>query len=450
MDVLDFILFPIYVWLIYLFLQFKKKNIDDPLLQKYFIRGYWVRVAGCIAFTIFNTYISQGDSIGLYQPEGAHISSLIIDDISNIKLLFTPVHDYDETLLFNPYNIPTLTTESNFIIVRISAIFSFVGFGKYFVNNLMFAMLAFAGTWRLYKFFYYQKPHLHKQLAIAILYFPTVIFWGSGAMKDPVCIAGIGFITYALYNLVVKKQGLLQNSAIILLFGYLLITTKLYIVVAYVPFFVLFLVLKNITLVKNSFVKYMLAPILIAGSVFAFTQIANRFDEELGSLAVNNISESVQTQRANFDAQTESGSNFRLSSGEGDASITGLILIAPAAAVATLFRPFLWESKKVSTLLSSLESLALMFFTLYALFKAGFVPFFQTLFKDPLAGYCISFALIFAIFVGASTTNFGSLVRYKIPCLPFYLITLYLILDVAEKRKQAAAPRIPQSSTGYL
>jgi hypothetical protein len=279
-------------------------------------------------------------------------------------------------------------------------------------------------------------------LAVAILYFPTVIFWGSGAMKDPVCIAGIGFITYALYNLVVKKQGLLQNSAVLLVFGYILITTKLYIVVAYVPFLVLFMVLKNITLVKNRFVKYMLAPILIAGSIYAFTQIAQNFNEELGSLAVNNITESVQTQRANFEAQTESGSNFQLGSGEADASVTGLLLIAPAAVVATLFRPFLWESKKISTLLSSLESLALMFFTLYVLFKAGFLPFFQTLFKDPLAGYCISFALIFAVFVGASTTNFGSLVRYKIPCMPFYLITLFLVLDTAQKR-QVQAPRQP-------
>jgi hypothetical protein len=443
MDVIDFILFPVYVWLIYLFFRQRKKKLDDPLLQKYFIQGYWAKVIGCIAFTIFNTYVSQGDSIGVYQPEGAHIRNLIINDISNIKLLVAPAATYDETLLFDSYNTATVKAESNFLVVRISAIFSFLSFGKYFVNNLMFAMLAYAGMWRLFKFFYQQKPHLHKHLAIAILYFPTVIFWSSGAMKDPICISGLGFITYALYNLVYKKEGLLGNTAVLLLFGYLLIVLKVYILIAYLPFFVLFLILKNVTLLKNKFFKYMIAPILIAGSIFAFSRVIDNFDEELGNYAISNITESVKTQQINFQAQSESGSNFSLGA-EFDGSAFGIIKLAPAAIVATLFRPFIWESKKISTLLSSLESLALMFFTLYVLFKAGVGTFFRAIFKEPLVIYCYSFSMMFAIFVGATTLNFGSLVRYKIPCMPFYLITLFLILDIGLKKKeQAAAAAVP-------
>jgi len=43
--------------------------------------------------------------------------------------------------------------------------------------------------------------------------------------------------------------------------------------------------------------------------------------------------------------------------------------------------------------------------------------------------YCFWYAVLFAIFVGAITLNFGTLVRYKIPCIPFYLAALVLILD---------------------
>ena len=51
--------------------------------------------------------------------------------------------------------------------------------------------------------------------------------------------------------------------------------------------------------------------------------------------------------------------------------------------------------------------------------------------------FCFFFSILFALFVGATTLNFGTLVRYKIPCMPFYVIALVLILDVAKKRKAA-------------
>jgi hypothetical protein len=448
MDVFDFILFPLYVGLVYLFFRYRKKKLEDPLVQKYFVQGYWIKVAGCIAFTIFNTYVSQGDSIGVYQPEGAHIRNLIFADVNNINLLVTPATTYDETLLFDSYNAPTLKSESNFLVVRVSAIFSLFSFGKYFVTNFLFALFAYAGMWRLYKFFYEQHPSMHKELAIAILYFPTVIFWSSGAMKEALCMGGLGLLTYALYGLFIKKERPLGNSIIALLAGYLLITIKVYIVIAYLPFFTLYLLLKNVTLLKNKFFKYLMAPLLIAGCIYAYSQVINTLDEELGNYAVSNIAESVKTQQLNFEAQAESGSNFSLGT-SFDGSVLGMITIGPAAIVATLFRPFLWESKKISTLLSSFESLALMFFTFYVIFKAGPGIFLRSLVKDPLIIFCFAFSVVFAVFVGATTLNFGSLVRYKIPCLPFFLITLFLILDKV-KKKTALAPRIPQKSEAYL
>lgn len=41
--------------------------------------------------------------------------------------------------------------------------------------------------------------------------------------------------------------------------------------------------------------------------------------------------------------------------------------------------------------------------------------------------YCFLFALLFALFVGATTPNFGTLVRYKIPAMPFYVLAIFLI-----------------------
>ena len=48
--------------------------------------------------------------------------------------------------------------------------------------------------------------------------------------------------------------------------------------------------------------------------------------------------------------------------------------------------------------------------------------------------YCFMFAIVFGLFVGASTVNFGTLVRYKIPSLPFYAISLFLVYEKVKER----------------
>ena len=47
----------------------------------------------------------------------------------------------------------------------------------------------------------------------------------------------------------------------------------------------------------------------------------------------------------------------------------------------------------------------------------------------------IIFSLFFAFAVGISTSNFGSLVRYRIPLLPFYVSSLVIIRYMYEKEK---------------
>ncbi|NJO25231.1 MAG: hypothetical protein HC867_04790 [Bacteroidia bacterium] len=105
------------------------------------------------------------------------------------------------------------------------------------LTNLVFSMLAFTGAWKLYEFFYEQYPHMHKKFAIAILYLPTFVFWSSGILKDSICIAAIGWITYSLYQIFYKAKNIVKSGLLLLFFGYLLWVIKPYILISYVPFF---------------------------------------------------------------------------------------------------------------------------------------------------------------------------------------------------------------------
>ena len=164
---------------------------------------------------------------------------------------------------------------------------------------------------------------------------------------------------------------------------------------------------------------------------------------------VDKLAESVQDTQVNFiNIADYAESSFSLGV-EFDGTPGGLLKIAPAGMLATLYRPFLWEAKGISSMLSAIESFAFMLFTLYVLLKAGPFTFVGGILKDPMIMYCMLFALVFALFIGVTTLNFGTLVRYKIPCMPFYIIALILILErhKTKKLQKAAAKELEKSLT---
>ncbi len=440
MELIDVILFPLYVLLFHLIFSWQRKRIKDPLLKKYHKQGFWIKVFGALCFSIFHGIISPGnDSISLYYDEGIHITKLILEDLSNIQLIFSPGADFDQSLLFNPYNKGYFGSESNYFVVRLVAIFSFVCFRNYTVMNLVFSMISFTGVWQLYKFFYEQYPQLHKKLAIAIIYFPTFVFWSSGILKDPLCTGMLGWMTYSLYNVFCKRQSILKNGLIAIASGYILAIVKSYILFAYLPFFFSFLVLINFKRIETTGIKILAFAGLLIVIPVGFYIVSDKLEKELGAFALSKLTESVKMQQAAFINMADAAeSSFSLGV-EFDGSNLSLIKMAPAGIIATFFRPYLWESKKLSTLLSSLESLLLMAFTLLVFIKAGPFNFIKFLLKDPMILYCFLFALVFALFVGTTTLNFGTLVRYKIPCMPFFIIALVLINERSKKQKSEKA-----------
>jgi hypothetical protein len=304
------------------------------------------------------------------------------------------------------------------------------------LTNLVFSLLAFTGAWKLFLFFYEQYPAMHRKFAIAILYLPTFVFWSSGILKDSICIASVGWITYSLYQIFVRKTDFIKSTFLLLFFGYFLWILKPYILISYVPFFVLYLILKNVNMVNSKLIKLVLAPLLIIGSVIAFSKVMTKLGDELGNYAAEGLTNNIKAQNDAYENQADKGGSMFSYGTEFDGSVGGLVKMAPIFVGTTFFRPFIWESRKLSTLLSSLEGLTLLIFTFYVFFNAGIKTIFQTLTKNPLAMYCFLFAIIFALFVGATTLNFGTLCRYKIPCMPFYVISLFLIQDAAKHKKE--------------
>jgi hypothetical protein len=60
---------------------------------------------------------------------------------------------------------------------------------------------------------------------------------------------------------------------------------------------------------------------------------------------------------------------------------------------------------------------------------------FLLLFRHHVLFFSGFFSLFFAFSVGLTTSNFGSLVRYKIPAIPFFVASLFIIFDSYQRMR---------------
>lgn len=437
----DFILAPLLILLIsFVAKRIKQRYEGDIKLQFYFAWGFRIKIAMVIVYTLLSATVIAGDQISLYFGEGKHFAELIHESSSNIYLLFSnggaaidQISDEKGYLLM----------ESNYLVVKVSILLCLLTGSKFMLINLILGFIAFLGSWKLFLFFRSLYPHLHKILALATMGIPTVVFWSSGINKETICMASLGFLTKCLFDVFVYKKNIIRNSIISVIAIYFIATIKAYIIISYLPFFLFFLLLYNINKTINPIFRTVLKLTIPLVFIVSILYIYFNGQEYLAQYASEKVLDSISSTQKAFQAQSalESGSYFTL--GEFDGSVGSFVNMMPLSVITTFFRPFLWECRNLIMLLTSMEGLALLFFTLRLFFyKRGIRMFFSKLFTEPAVLYCMAFAILFAVFVGTSTFNFGSLARYKIPCLPFFLSALAIIQSYITARLKEQAKNI--------
>ena len=101
----------------------------------------------------------------------------------------------------------------------------------------------------------------------------------------------------------------------------------------------------------------------------------------------------------------------------------------PMAIITTLFRPYPWEAKNPVMLISAIESAILLVFFVFTVYKFGIKLFFRKIFSSPILTFMLCYSLFFAGLVAITTNTFGSLVRYKILTMPFFLALLIILIS---------------------
>ncbi len=417
--------------------------VTDEVNRKYFLPALTVRIIGAIALGfLYQFYYEGGDTFNFH----THGSRLIWEafcesPLVGLKLLFSQGELTGDTFK-HATRITFYLDPSSFFIVRIAAVFDLITFSSYTATAVLFGVFGFSGVWALFITFYRQAPFQYRWIAFAILFIPSVIFWGSGIMKDTVTLAFLGFLTFSIYTLFIKRKYSLWSVILLIVSAWVIYSVKKYILLCFFPAALLWVYASLLQRIRSMVLRLLVIPIVMVILVLSAYYSVVLIGENDPRYSLGKIAETAQITAYDIGFYTgkDAGSGYDL--GELDGTFQGMIRLLPQAINVSLFRPYLWEIKNPLMLFSALESLALLVISLYLLFKFR-LQVFKAIVSPPVL-FCLVFSLMFAFAVGVSTFNFGTLARYKIPLLPFYALIIPLILDYLNKDKKLDALEITE------
>jgi len=418
----DLVVTPIFMLLMTMMAYFIRPYVTNSQTKKYFLPALWARFAGAILLgVIYQFYYQGGDTLNYWEHGSRWIYEAFGENITlGLKLLADAGGDraLDETYAFSS-RIWYYRDPASYMVVRIAALFDLLTFHTYSATALFFAAFSFSGLWAMYSVLQKKYPANAGRLAVAILFIPSVIFWGSGILKDTVTLGALGWMTWALVRWIDLKRRSFVEVVVFLLAFYLIFSIKKYILICFIPMVAVWVFFKRVKRIKNFAVKLLLVPMLLlifgVAAFFALQQItAEDTKYQLDSLA-ERARITAYDIRYGWGARTGGDGGYDI--GLPDGTWQGMVRLMPAAINVSLFRPYLWEVRNPLMLLAALEALAMFILTVRMLWKGDL----KHRLKDPFLIFCLGFALLFAFAVGVSTFNYGTLMRYKMPMMIFFL-----------------------------
>ncbi|XZF13797.1 hypothetical protein ACTHGU_18605 [Chitinophagaceae bacterium MMS25-I14] len=395
--------------------------------RPYFIPGLTVKVAGAVVIgLIYQYYYGGGDTAYYFFQSKVVNSSFSESPVKWFNLLFHIPQWYDPQYTQYTSQMEWYLKLSTYLVIAVTAFLGVFCFNTFLPISVLFAALSFTGIWALFRTFASQYPKITKPVALAALFIPSTFLWGSGIFKDTICMFALGWLTYGVFRLLIQRQFSLKNIMLTVLSFYLLAQVKIYILLAFLPALSLWILFSYSHKIGSGLVRFVLKVGVFGIAALGFMYFSSSFASEMAQYSLENVAKTSTLTREWIQYSSgDEGSAYDL--GDFSPSLGSMVAMFPKAVNVTLFRPYVWESRKIIVLSNAIEALLFLFFTLKILITLGPIKVWRAISGDPNIQFCLIFTLIFAFAVGISSGNFGSLSRYRIPCLPLYGLALILI-----------------------
>lgn len=428
---------PIYILIVFLIVRkWKRKNYVNSPLKQFIYPALFFRLAGCIMLSfLYNFYYGYGDTFGYFTGAQETWNAFVSHPKLAWEIIFSSAQDYSsEVQQIAGEMAYTGFSASSVAMLKISSVVGLLSFGTYLPIAILYSLLSFWGTWMIYVVFTKLYPHLYKQLAVGILFVPSVVIWSTGIMKEPLCIFGLGLCFYSFYNLL-KREKVFRHILFFLLGASILLNIKDYIFYSFATGVILWSYSAFTNNIDSLILRILSKVIIII--VFIICAVLFINTGLINEKITGTLSNAETLQNAMTIANESSGGSSYTITSEGDFSFGGLLKSFFLSLNVSLFRPYLWECKSVLMFMNFFESFITTILVILLFFKAGFRKIFSYTATSPVLLFSIVFSILMAVMAGFISYNFGTLIRYKTPFLPFFFSYIVIILyDKPVVRKQ--------------
>ena len=301
----------------------------------------------------------------------------------------------------------------NRIVIRINLLMYPFTNGLYAIHALIFSFISYIG---LIAFYRAAKEFLminSKLTIFSIFLIPSVLFWGSGNLKESILIFALGF--YILYFFKTLNNFNLINVSLLLITTLLLLYTKSYVLLTLIP--------GTLSLLISKYFEYKklgLISILTLTMCFICMILTHYLLPEFDLIT------QIQNKQVEFNAVAiEMKAASKINLPVLDNNIFSIIVNLCFAFINTLFRPTIVDATSVLSFIASIENLGILLLIIVAIV----FPLRPTEKQKQFIYFSFCFTALLCIFIGLIVPVLGAIVRYKIPYLPLLYLSILTIID---------------------
>lgn len=412
-------------------------NIEKKPYYKFYKTGLILKMLGASSFClIYLFYYSGGDTTNYFIGAKAMYNVIWESPADYLFIMFNS----NERIAWSKFSIDTgypphymFRDSRTYLVMKITSLICFIAQGGFLSTTILLSIFSYKLLWGLYEIIVIRYLSIQKELAFSFLMIPSVVFWGSGIMKDTFTFSASCYAFCGVYNIFIAKKDRFKNVLYLSVAVYIILSIKSYILFALLPGLIVFTNFERIKNVGSVFTKIIIIPVIFIGFIFLLKVILVDFSDMFGRYSSDRILEEAAIQQQDLKRDVYGSNSFDI--GEFEPTIGGVLAKFPVAVNAAVFRPYLWETGSATMLMSGIENLIISLVSIYLLVIVGPIKIVNYIFKDPYLIFCLLFTLILGFGVGLSTSNFGALVRYKIPFMPFFMSLLFIINAKRKKVK---------------
>ncbi|MBX2917398.1 MAG: hypothetical protein KF856_19175 [Cyclobacteriaceae bacterium] len=387
-------------------LYYFSKEIDKADKELYWL-AWLFRISMSVSLGLIYKYYYTANDTWHFFEDATKLSAVARDNlITYLQVLFTnqPDPEVVQTLFY--------AQERSLFLVKCISFFALISGDNYWACAMYMATLAFGASWYLFKTICTYFEHAKFAAALSFLFFPSVVFWSSGLVKETLALAGILVISAVFTRFINGGKVTVLQVILCVVAGWVAWNLKYYwtalFLVSILTTLIVFLVGRKIALLKTYW------P-LAWGLVFAIIGIVatrlhpNFYIERLLEVIISNHQAFVKISKPEglihfYNLQPTWWS---------------IVMNTPLAIISGFFRPWLGEANGLTSIMAALENLVLAVLCISACFRKTWKT------TDGLVIMAVVvYVLLECVLMAISSPNLGTLSRYRVGFLPFFVFLI--------------------------